>query len=255
MYCHENENEKIHTLTYERTTSTLESTQSHSVESQTIAYGGLIAEYTIPINFMVGLLEISASKDFVNSFIDMAKQETNINLRLQDIQNRTEVKTEKKYTREIEVKGVRNYVAEIKKWQTVEGTTEEYRSPGTGVTVSAVQTSVLDSGKTKVSYQLDGLPGVNPDGSTRTLTADAHDKYYVELGVVGLTSILESRLDVERRNRGLVQKPCDGFSRIYSTERGLLEKDVQRCRNDDDEQLRETICTRGSQHKRVVRKH
>lgn len=190
MYCRENENETIRTLTYEQTTSTLESTQSHTVSLQTIAYEGLIAEYTIPINFMVGLLEISASKDFVNSFIDMATQKTNIILRLKDMQNRTEVKTEKKYTREIEVKGVRNYVAEITKWKPVEGNTENYILPGTGVSVGDVTTSVLDSGKTKVSYQLEGLPGKNPgDGSSRTLTEDAHDEYFVVLRVEGIDSV------------------------------------------------------------------
>ena len=60
-------------------------TAQRTYEMQEIKYDSLVSQYSTPIEFMIDLLNISSSKEFVNAFIDKMTKETEITLKLHKI--------------------------------------------------------------------------------------------------------------------------------------------------------------------------
>lgn len=87
-YSHESITESITQWTFKddgiingpKIVRTLASTTNKTRDKQNIDLNAIIGEYTTPLEFMVNLLEISSSKDFVNSFIDKVASETSITI-------------------------------------------------------------------------------------------------------------------------------------------------------------------------------
>ena len=70
-------------------------TAKKTYEMQDIDYYSIVSEYTTPVEFMVDLLDVSESKEFVNAFIDKVTNQTKIKLKLYKIrQLKSEEKTE-----------------------------------------------------------------------------------------------------------------------------------------------------------------
>jgi len=55
---------------------------SKTRELQNIEYYSLVSEYATPLEFMVNLMEITSSKDFLNSFIEKVANETEITIKV-----------------------------------------------------------------------------------------------------------------------------------------------------------------------------
>ena len=81
---------------------------------QDIDYYSLVSKYATPVEFMVDLLNISSSKEFVNAFIDKVQHQTSITLKIyktrfskgteitEDIEETIEVKAEALVTAKVE---------------------------------------------------------------------------------------------------------------------------------------------------------
>ena len=70
-------------------------TAQKTYDIQDIDYYSIVSEYSTPVEFMVDLLNVSESKEFVNSFIEKVSNQTEIKLKLYKVrQLKSEEKTE-----------------------------------------------------------------------------------------------------------------------------------------------------------------
>lgn len=106
-----------------------------TVELQNIQFYSLVSEYTTPVEFMVNLIEISSSKDFVNNFIERTRENNYVKMKLYSIGyvNQTEETEEKQVTSTVTAKAT-SYKTDITKTEKLKyvqvGTTPVYDEDG-----------------------------------------------------------------------------------------------------------------------------
>jgi len=85
------------------------------VEAQYLEFSTKVAQYATPMEFMIEMLEITASKDFINDFIEMVGEETYIKLKLYDIENQEVQNTieEKERTTTVSGERIEGYTAQV----------------------------------------------------------------------------------------------------------------------------------------------
>lgn len=116
-------------------------------ELQNIEYYSLVSEYSTPLELMVSLMEISSSKEFLNSFLEKVANKTEITVKLyktgysynevikEEMEETTTVTTEKVTDDEIDQVRVKTNEGTI--YQTTTKLTEEYKYD---VVIEEVQT-------------------------------------------------------------------------------------------------------------------
>lgn len=106
----EDKNEKTEGVVRQLTPTTVE-----PVTAQYLEFNSKVAQYATPMEFMIEMLEITASKDFINAFIEMVGEETYIKLRLYDIVNQEVQNTIEEKNRTTTVSGERSgtYTAQV----------------------------------------------------------------------------------------------------------------------------------------------
>ncbi len=114
-------------------------TANKTYELQSIEYMPLVSKYTTSVEFMVDLLNISSSKDFVDAFINKVMNETEVVLKIYKIINAegltiTEV-TKEKTTVNLEVKDVTAKVTHIDLDKDLEGF-QEYTDTDSSIIVT-----------------------------------------------------------------------------------------------------------------------
>lgn len=138
-------------------------------ELQNINYYSFVSEYATPVEFMVDLMEVTGSRDFINAFIDKVANETTIELTLyktgyiynetikEEINERTEVQSEIRVGAK-----VTGYVTEKKTTKYYAGvpitvTSYPYNKGNGGITVNP---SVVEGswGQIKRRVKLTNLP-------------------------------------------------------------------------------------------------
>jgi len=87
----------------------LEPTDVFPIRAQYIQYSNKVAEYATPVEFMVDLLEIVGSRDFVDAFIETVGNGTYIKLKLYTIESTTVTNTTEQKQRHTTVYGKRTY--------------------------------------------------------------------------------------------------------------------------------------------------
>lgn len=122
MYSNRDENTETQTWTYERQNAglmerdyakiNLSPKEAQPIIQQPITYSNITQEFGTPVEFMIDLLEITGSKDFVNSFIEISNK-SKIRLRLYKIGKDVTEQTIETKNREISVEGNRNYEAKV----------------------------------------------------------------------------------------------------------------------------------------------
>lgn len=157
MYSNRDENTTTETWEYERPNAGSESDYAvinlspetnHPIQPQPISYSGLTQEFGTPVEFMIDLLEITGSRDFVNSFIEISN-ESRIRLRLYKIGKNVTEQTIESKDREISVEGNRSYEAKgTRRKKKSDGKWEKFEAP-----LTLIYEDHLDEG-TRLDFQL-----------------------------------------------------------------------------------------------------
>ena len=94
-------------------------TYAYPIKEQYIQYSNLVSEYAVPVEFMINLLEITGSKDFINAFMETVGDENYVEIKLFTINNITIEESTETATRDITVTGHRDveFKYGIYKWQ------------------------------------------------------------------------------------------------------------------------------------------
>lgn len=111
---------------------------SHHTGIINLNVADLVAEYTTPVEFMVDLLNISQSKEFVNAFLEEVADSTSVKLMLRDTYDFHEDKLTEKYTENTIVKGRLTGYAKVIQTNTKGdgngGTWEDYNGSNRNIT-------------------------------------------------------------------------------------------------------------------------
>lgn len=91
----------------------LKPTEIFPIRAQYIQYSNKVAEYATPVEFMIDLLEIVESRDFINAFIETVGNDNYIKLKLYPTENTTTTSIEENKYRTTTITGKRVYDAEI----------------------------------------------------------------------------------------------------------------------------------------------
>lgn len=110
MYAHEIINEEVVDWTFNdddwfttKINKQLITNYSKTRSMQDLEYYGLVSKYSTPVEFMINLLDISSSQDFVNSFIDKVTNLTSVTVKVYKTRyaNGTEITEDIKETTEV----------------------------------------------------------------------------------------------------------------------------------------------------------
>lgn len=121
-------------------------------ELQDLEYYSLVSQYTTPVEFMIDLLNISSSKEFVNAFIDKMASQTEVALRIYRVSNSSSEEIREITNEKTTVAAKANIKVEITKYDyaydtgdTLYDTTHKYFKDYEPVTVEEV---IINDGKT-----------------------------------------------------------------------------------------------------------
>lgn len=137
---------------FESRVRNLQSKELYPVSAQTIEYSSKVAQYATPVEFMVDLLELVGSKDFVNAFIETVGEGNYIKLKLYRTDNTTITNMTENKVRKTVVSGERTYSAYITEYKPKGSST--WTAGNAGATVDVTRTT--NNGRTEtVNIRLD----------------------------------------------------------------------------------------------------
>lgn len=91
----------------------LEPTEIFPVRAQYIQYSNKVAEYATPVEFLIDLMEIAESRDFVNAFIETVGNDNYIKLKLYTVESTTRTESKEEKNRTTTINGNREYSVKI----------------------------------------------------------------------------------------------------------------------------------------------
>jgi len=249
MYSHEVINEEVIDWTFNDTdwyttkiNKQLISNYSKSRTIQDIDYYSLVSKYATPVEFMIDLLNISSSREFVNSFIDKVTNQTSITLKIyktrlssgteitEDIEETTTVKGEAKVTATItavdydgDAVGYKEETAGIRKRVTLSGDNTLFGAVETtkvevylynipdNVQAVEVKLKFAEDGSTRYIYAPGGLSDVanivtDMLGSSTTIEYEAWFPRYKTKSNTGTINRVTTELTTETKLDIAVEK-------------------------------------------------